>query len=274
VEGLEGFLDRNEEVAPPHFFRQSHSGKLFEQGARRIGDLQFDAVFREFPIEFRESLRGRDVHVMDRLGVDHQPLDGRVRRSDQLPDPGNDMPGIGENKRRVEPIDQQAGNRIRFLFVRPAIVEFGIAAPDAQDGVVGARYADQHHGQGQQQAEDDARHHAGHQDHQGHSDGNAELDAIDLVEALEGGHLQHADGSDDQDRAEGDLGQQRDQVGEEEQENQQAQGQYQLCDLRQAAGRIDDRGARLAGRNRKPLPDRGQQVRRAQRDQFAVRLTS
>ena len=59
MEGLEGFLDRNEEVAPPHFFRQSHSGKLFEQGARRIGDLQFDAVFRELPIEFRESLRGR-----------------------------------------------------------------------------------------------------------------------------------------------------------------------------------------------------------------------
>jgi hypothetical protein len=132
-------------------------------------------------MQFRKALRGRDVHVVDRLRVDDQPLDRRLRLVDQRPQAVHDVPGVGKDQRRVEPIDEQAGNALRFL-VLETVVELAVAAQAAKHRVIGTRNLDQHRDQRQQQTENDPGTTPASRIAAGDAQGNAALDTIDLVQ--------------------------------------------------------------------------------------------
>jgi hypothetical protein len=88
-------------------------------------------------MQFRKALRGGDVHVMNGLRVDDQPLDRRISSRRPGPDARHHMPCIGKVQRRIEPIDEQAGHALR-RFLIATIMEFAVDDTAAKNRVGGA----------------------------------------------------------------------------------------------------------------------------------------
>ena len=111
------------------------------RSSRRTGSFS-SANTRRWPrassrlVQVDEDVGGGGVHVGDRLGGDHDPVRGRLGAG-QPQDLVAERLGVGEEQRRVEPVDDQAGQLPRVRVGAHVVVAGAVPRPGPSVGPVG-----------------------------------------------------------------------------------------------------------------------------------------
>src|ERR1051325_8192439 len=79
------------------------------QGRIGVGDLEGDTLALEFLVQIAQGLERRHVNVGDSLGIEQEPAWRRWAGGDELAHALDEIAGIAEKQRRIEPVNEQAG---------------------------------------------------------------------------------------------------------------------------------------------------------------------
>jgi hypothetical protein len=184
-------------------------------------------------------------------------------------DPAAEVPGVGEEQRGVEAVEEQTGDAAGGRVAVDVVVALEVVLA-AEDGVVGTPGPADEVAEGQQDGHEDPD-----QDpEQGHpTEGGQpedELRAPHPVEAAGLGRLDEADGGGDDDRGQHRQGEVAQQAGGEDQQQGDGDGADQRRELAAGAGRDGHRGARGAAGDGEALEEAGGQVASPQGPQLLV----
>ena len=223
--------------------------------ARQVGD------------ELAEHLRGGGVDVGDRLRRDDDTADLAGAGVDPLLEVVGEVPGIGEEQRRVEPVQQQAGNRVTLRMASTVVVALQPVHPDEfcrvglpfQADEVEDRQRDRDRGAG-----DGSEH--GHRDRRG--DGEDELAAPHPEEADHGRNVDERDRRRAHDRGQRGFGHVAERRGHRHGHEDHRHRSDDPGELGACPGGLRHRRTGTARADREAVEEPGGDVAETERDEF------